>query len=158
MVTAYCVAITDDEYYNTGLEVVACENDQDPDKSQESILARLGSDERGGIPYLMNVPWIKHRERLRTCASVSLGLLPHRHRFEMRWTGWNGDAAPNLCPARLSSSSKSPLGRLSTIHHNVRGTSTHVATAIPKRPGARLVSSTQLSRHQKRAESCTRLA
>lgn len=50
MVTAYCVAITDDEYYNTGLEVVACENDQDPDKSQESILARLGSDERGGYP------------------------------------------------------------------------------------------------------------
>jgi hypothetical protein len=33
------------------------------------------------VPYLMKVASIKHRERLRTCASVSLGHDRHKHRW-----------------------------------------------------------------------------
>ena len=44
------VVVFDDGYDRSELIVVACENDQDPNESQEAILARLGSSERGGYP------------------------------------------------------------------------------------------------------------
>jgi hypothetical protein len=50
MVTAFRVAVFDDWYKSTELVVVACKNDQDPNESQEPILTRLESDERGGYP------------------------------------------------------------------------------------------------------------
>jgi hypothetical protein len=51
------------------------------------------------IPYLMKTPEMEHMSRLRTCAPVDLGQSTTQTSTEMRWTGWNGDAAPPIvCP------------------------------------------------------------
>ena len=50
-------------------------------------------------PYLMKKPKMEHMSRLRTCAAVNLGQWTTQTSTEMRWAGWNGDAAPPiLCP------------------------------------------------------------
>jgi hypothetical protein len=51
------------------------------------------------IPYLMKKPEMEHMSRLRTCAPVNLGQSTTQTSTEMRWAGWNGDAAPPIpCP------------------------------------------------------------